>query len=455
MTARSSRLVGWGVGAGFLAALASPVTAQTSLTIYNDGRVLHRRTFPLRVPAGYSEHRLSLGLLDPGSLFALDSTVTVTATRYDAAIDEASAMRRSIGRSITFSSLNQTGTRTETTADVLGVDPERFRLGDGRIVYERLGTPLFPVDVVLADPSVLVGVRAPAARTALTLGFFTAGASWRADYTVVLGKTTARVSGMAAVTVGKLQADSAEVQLVAGDVGRAAPKAQQMVAMRAQSFEADQAAGQQSIGEVHLYTLPGPISLTPGIETAALLFEPATVGYERAYTVRGVIPYWGGLPQFGDETTEPVRVSYTLKRPLKTEFGDRPLPAGTMRLYQRDAEGRAQLVGEANVGHTAAGQAVRVDAGTAFDLTAKRVQKSYATRRDSTRTIATAEYTVTISNAKDTAATVDVIEARGGEWTVLSSSVPAEKLSSTETRFRIRVPAKGETTLTYRIRVIW
>jgi hypothetical protein len=39
---------------------------------------------------------------------------------------------------------------------------------------------------------------------------------------------------------------------------------------------------------------------------------------------------------------------------------------------------------------------------------------------------------------------------------VVSSSLKAEKLSSTKTRFRVPVPAGGKaTTLTYRVRVIW
>jgi hypothetical protein len=88
------------------------------------------------------------------------------------------------------------------------------------------------------------------------------------------------------------------------------------------------------------------------------------------------------------------------------------------------------------------------------------VQTSYVTRRDSTRTrgvhtVATADYKVTLKNATDSAVAVLVQEERAGEWSVVSSSVPAEKVSSTISRFRVRVPARGEATLTYRIRVIW
>jgi hypothetical protein len=175
--------------------------------------------------------------------------------------------------------------------------------------------------------------------------------------------------------------------------------------------------------------------------------------------VHGLVPWWGMLPQQGDETDGPVEVVYTLKRPRKTDFGDRPLPGGVVRLFQADSLGRAQLVGEAAMDHTPAGQDVRLSAGTAFDLTARRLQTSYTTRRDSTRagwrTVATADYRITTRNATDSAVSVDIQEERAGEWAVVQSSVPADKVSSTITRFRVKVPPRGETVLTYRLRVVW
>ena len=71
------------------------------------------------------------------------------------------------------------------------------------------------------------------------------------------------------------------------------------------------------------------------------------------------------------------------------------------------------------------------------------------------RTVATADYRVTVRNATDSAATVDVIEERAGEWSVVKSSVPAEKLSTVRTRFRLKVPARGEADVTYRLRIVW
>ena len=219
-------------------------------------------------------------------------------------------------------------------------------------------------------------------------------------------------------------------------------------------------ATEQRVGEFHLYSLPGLSTLLPGQTTSVSLFDPVQVRYERNLVVHGDVPYWGFLPQQGEETQPPVEVTYTLKRPRKTDFGDRPLPGGVARLYQADTAGGLQLVGEAAMEHTAPGNDLRLIAGNAFDLTAKRVQTSYVTRRDSTKargvhTVATADYRVTLKNATDSVVTIDVQEERAGEWSVVASSVPAEKVSSTVTRFRVRVPGRGESVLTYRIRVIW
>ena len=92
-------------------------------------------------------------------------------------------------------------------------------------------------------------------------------------------------------------------------------------------------------------------------------------------------------------------LTYILKRPLKTPFGDKPLPGGTARIYNPDSDGRLQLVGEASFGHSAAGEDVSLYAGNSFDLTAKRVQTEYTTtpekRGNVTRTIATLGFKVT------------------------------------------------------------
>jgi len=439
-----------------LTAHFSPLTAQ-SITIYNDGRVLVRRSVTADIPKGESSQKVSLGQVDPSSIFSTDSLITILAASYDGGTDYQSVLRRSIGRKLLFRSGKDT-----VSATVLGVDPERYRMADGTVAFSPPGVPLFPEELVVVDPVVNLGLKSSQSRKALPLGYFTGGASWQASYQVLLGSGTARVTGMAVIGAGTLSLRDVEVQLLAGSVAAATDqfaKRRPMAAAPMAAREELAYATEQKVGEFHLYTLPGKVTLLPGITSSTALFEPASVSFTKGYEVTGNIPYWGGLPQYGDEEDVPVQVTYVLQRPRKTDFGDRPLPGGVARLFEPDSGGRLQLVGEAAMDHTPAGEDLRLGAGEAFDLKAKRVQTNYTTKRDSTggswRTVATADYRVTVTNAADKSASVDIIEVRGGEWSVVSSSVKPEKLSSTRTRFRVQVPAAGKATLTYRVRVIW
>jgi hypothetical protein len=447
---------------------AAPLHAQaTSLTIYNDGRVLMRRTIPAAIPKGSSVQRLTMGALDPATVFSLDSSVTLMGVSYDGAVDEGSALRRSVGKRLVFRlPPGPAGSADTISALVLGVDPLRLQLRDGRISFTQPGIPLYPPDVVVAEPTANLSVRSAQGLDKLWLGYFTGGASWQASYQVVLGRSDARVSGMAVLASQSLRAEDAEIHLLAGEVSRAQPKTPPQPLMREMRMEAadamrvDQFAGEQRLGEFHLYSLAGRTTLLPGLTTSVALFQPSQVKYDKNYIVHGDVPSWGFLPQHGEETQPPVEVEYTLTRPRKSDFGDRPVPGGIARLYEADTGGGLQLVGEATIDHTPAGNDLKLNAGTAFDITARRIQTSYVTRRDSTatrgvHTVATADYRVTLKNATDTAVTVLVQEERMGEWSVVSSSLPREKVSSTITRFRVPVPATGEAVLRYRIRVIW
>lgn len=440
--------------AALLLAAALPLSAQTGLTIYSSGRVLVRRTLPVAVPKGASDQKVNLGTLDPATIFPLDPSVSLLSATYDGGTDLQSTARRAVGRELWF-----VRTPTDTVrATLLAVDPERYRYADGTIGFQAPGMPRFPADVVIVEPTVRLSLKSTQSLPTLGLGYFTSGADWQASYQVILSGKDARVTGNAVVQSSTLSVAEAELQLLAGDVSSTSQDqgyAKRGPAMAAVSNEYG-GAQEQRIGEAHLYTVPGKVALSPGQTSIMALFEPATAPVAKRLVVRSGIPYWGGLPQYGDEQEVPVAVTYVVTRTLKTPFGDTPVPAGTARIYQKDAAGRLQLIGESSLGHTAAGQPLELDAGTAFDLTAKRTQTTYTSARDKNgRYTATADYSVALANATDSAATIDVYEERGGEWSVLQSSVPGDRVSSTRVRFRVVVPAKGEAALTYRIKASW
>jgi hypothetical protein len=442
-----------------------PLAGQTSLSIYSDGRVVVRRSLAQPLDKGRNTLSLKLDALDPATLFSPDTAVALVSAVLRPATDQGSALVRAVGQTLAFARMRPSGGSDTVRATVVRADPPQYRLPDGRFLLSQPGEPLFPADLIRTAPEVTVTLEAARPRPRTDLAYvLTDAAHWEAVYQVVLLGAGCQVSGAATITSQTLRADSADVQLVAGSINRArtGPRPQFYVragAMKVAAEEAPAAASEEAVGETHVYLLPARVSLEPGTPVTTALFPRSGAAYTQEYIVPGVLPYRGFLGQSpGEPDRVPVQVWYTLKRGRGTVFGDRPLPGGTVELYQADSAGRLQLTGEARSEHTAPGRDLRVQSGDAFDITADRVQTDYnqepippAKRGLPTRQRVTASYRVTISNAKSSSVTVDVREARFGVWRVTDSSVPAEKLSATEVRFRLAVPAGGDATLTYTV----
>ena len=449
-----------------LVAAMAPLAAQTSLSIYGDGRVVVRRTLPQSLDKGRNTLTLKLDELDVATLFSPDSSVAVLSAVLRPATDQETALRRAVGQTLAFMRPRETGGADTVRATVLRADPAQFRLSDGRVLFAPPGEPLFPADVVSSVPEATVTLEATRARPRTDLAYVIDGAArWQAGYQVILQGVRGQVSGSATITSASLRVDSAEVQLVAGSINRARPAAGTVrwlmrgATAVAGAAEAQSTPSEETVGETHVYQLPGRASLSPGTSLTVALFPGSSVPYAQEFVVPGALPWRGFFAQTPAEPDRvPVQVWYTLKRSRGTAFGDRPLPGGTVQLFQADSAGRLQLVGEARSDHTAPGRDLRVQSGDAFDVTAERVQTDYnqeqlvpPKRGMAPRQRITAAYKVTITNAKPEAVSVDVREARFGAWRVIESSLPAEKLSATEVRFRVSVPAGGEATLTYTV----
>ena len=440
--------------------LAGPVAAQTSLSIYRDGRVVVRQSLAQALQRGRNALTLKLEGLDPATLFSPDTSVAVASATARYPSDKGRALANAVGQTLSF--VRSKGDTVRAT--VVRADPPQYRLSDGRLLLESPGEPLFPAELVRTSPEAAIVLEASRARPRTDLAYVTQGVTWEALYQVILTGARGQVSGTATVTSQSLRADSAEVQLVAGAIQQArAPKAMaamEAVAMARQASFAGDETSEQAVGETHVYQLPGRLSIEPGVPVATALFPRSSTPVTQELVVPGVLPWRGWLGQNPEPNRVPVQVWYTLKRAAKTPFGDRPLPAGTVQLYQADSSGRVQLIGEATNDHTAPGRDLRLQSGDAFDITAERVQTDFnqeqippARRGLPARQRLTAAYRVTVTNAKSESVTVDVREARYGVWRIVESSLPPEKLSATEQRFRLVIPAGGEATLTYTVQM--
>lgn len=444
-------------------AFATPALAQPSLTVYLDGRVMVRQTFPVRLPQGRSTVTIPLRDADPATLISLDPTIAVTQVRFRDPETQASLLRRALGRRIRFF-------RGDTlSAVVLSAEPLQLKLDDGQILLTQPGHPIFPPDLLTSHDSVALTVVATAPVQSLRLGYQTIAEPWRASYTVQLGRPVPAIAGGALLAPASFSVDSAEVHLYAGNIGHAPP----LLARQAQLAEmvvtgsmrlrgrGQAEAVSQTVGSHRVYTLPGRHSLAAGETQIIPLFRPIAAAIQRVHLIDATANPIGNAPSGTPGQEIAIQIAYRADRPKGTDFGDQSLPAGIVSIYD-GAAGRETLVGEGRIGHLAPGMPFLVDAGRALDLHAYRmspgtefVQDSTVNPNGSVTVRATAQVqslSWVIKNGGDSTAAVELVERRPGKWRIVRSSIPAAPTDG-GVKFAVTVAPGADTTITYRIRI--
>jgi len=107
-------------------------------------------------------------------------------------------------------------------------------------------------------------------------------------------------------------------------------------------------------------------------------------------------------------------------------------------------------VGEDRIEHTPKDESVELKTGEAFDVVAQRIQTDY--RRLSTQRHES-EWEISLRNHKPQAVVVGVIEPLFGNWEVIKSSHPYQKVDAATIRFDVNVPKDGSLKISYRVQV--
>ncbi len=294
-----------------------------------------------------------------------------------------------------------------------------------------------------------------AASQRVEASYLTSNVNWNADYVLTVGRDekSADLDGWVTLVNSSGTAyKNAKLQLVAGEIHRAAPQAQAFSA----EFGAARAAPapqfqQEAFSEYHLYTLGRRTSIENNESKQISLLNASGVVVAKAFVVLGQQGYYRGPQPAGEPWKQPVRVYYRFKNEEKSGLG-MPLPAGTVRVYQADSRGSLQFVGEDNITHTPKDENLNVYVGDAFDIVCERKQTDY--RRIAER-VYEMEFQITIRNHKDTPVNVEVREPIGGDWEVVSSTFKWTKLDAFTIGFNVPVDKDGTATLDYRVRVHW
>lgn len=467
-------------------------TSDTRLTIYSGGfdalaaghaggetgYTLVRRDLRFELQAGGNS--VAIGALPRGidvaaaSLRSSTPGVAVGDQRYVAPLAGAEQVfAHAIGRRVAVDHTSGGARQTDNGILVAAGDGLTLALSDGRYKLIREFDSVSVLDTTNlpgAEPQLRWQVQAEQAGLAAFLFEYpTGGLAWRAEYVGRLADgdepgCAMNLTGFAMVANRSgTRFDDAALTLVAGEPNResqvgkyardgyapAAPPIRELAAQSAMPVE-------RRSGEYHAYDMPGRTDLATGaIERVALFAPVPAVTCQRSYETQPAVSVWQPPrpliePGFNDSTgKQPVAAVVEFENNEAAGLG-RPLPEGRVRMFDG-----GEFLGESSLPHTPVGADIRMEVGTAFDLTAERERMRFNVDRGARAM--TESFQVTLANASDTDATITVVEPmpRWSGWEVTASSVPATRRDAQHAEFAVPVPAGGETVLTYTVRYQW
>ena len=302
------------------------------------------------------------------------------------------------------------------------------------------------------------------------VSYQTDGITWWADYNLIYNEGKDANSGtidfgswVSIVNQSGATYKNAKLKLMAGDVQRAQPAPPPMPMIMEKSMAYDGAASapafaEKSFFEYHLYTLNKPATISDN-STKQLELIPAAqnIEVEKQLVYASDIGYGGGIitdQYYGQTSPKKIAVFLKFKNSKDKGLGV-PLPAGRIRVNQRDSDGSLEFIGEDTIDHTPQNEDISIKLGEAFDVTGSRKQTNFFI--DESRKTIEEEFEITISNQKKLPAKIKVVENlyRAANWQIISKSDDFTKQDSNTINFDVKVGAGEKKTIKYKVKYSW
>lgn len=473
------------------ASLSAVAVAQsqpgTEVTVYNGGFAFVKEIREVRVKQGRQTVMIQniAQMMDPTSVAIRNLTnpggfqVLEQNYRYDL-INVEAILAKSVGKQMFLNRVLPDGKVERLSGTLLtapsavignaGGGNERvyngmvFQTTDGRILLNPSGeieVTSVP-DNLIAQPSLVWDLQsAVSGNQNVELSYLTNGMSWTASYVLSLDQPGKIGDLKGWVTMNNQSGTAyldAKLKLLAGEVRRvqeSVPRrrtggAPTNMAMDAAKME------EESFADYHLYTLPRPASILNNEIKQLSLLEASQIPIRK----RLLMNLYGGFysqPSTDGFATQSVQaaIQILLTNDEASKMG-MPLPAGTIKVYQRDSSGSPQLIGEAAIGHTPKKEKLTLEIGTAFDVvgTHKRVNFEYI--RSGSRIVGARQvFELEVRNRKEVPEKVVVMDRHWGQWKVSKSSQTYTKVDAATLQFELDLKAEETKTVTYTVETQW
>lgn len=445
--------------------------SELSITVYNSDLALVRDVRNLQLARGTGSLRFMdiAATVNPATVhfrsLTEPSQVSVLEQNYEYdLLDPDKLLRKYVGREVTLMRNRTEGGSTrqeEVKATLLSYNNGPvWKIGSEIVTglgADHIRFPELP-DTLYSRPTLIWTVQNDGAvKHRVEASYLAKSLSWAADYVLTVGRDdkAADLNGWVTLTNHSGTAfRNTKLQLVAGDLNRVRQqfnRMSDMAAPAAREMKAESSMTQEAFSDYHLYTMGRKTSINNAQTKQVSLLEGTGVPVIKRYVVEGQHYYYRNQMHPGSPLKDSVQVFYEFKNEEKGGLG-MPMPAGVLRVYQQDAKGGVQFVGEDRIDHTPKDETLNVKIGNAFDVVCERRQTDYEKIGVNVYEF---EYEITLRNHKGSGINVEVNEPVNGTWRMISSSHTWTKSSSSSLQFKVPVAADGNAVLKYRVRVTY
>jgi hypothetical protein len=470
----------YGIGLAAAVALSGNALAASTdgqrlaLTIYNRDLALVEDVRSVDFTAGRSrlEFKDVSASIRPETVTLAASGIEIVEQNFDFdLLTPEKMMEKAVGRQVQIVRTNPgNGTEVTEMATVLSVNNgvvlkigERIEVlrADGaptRVIFDKVPENL------RARPTLSINVQSNAAgRRDATLSYLTTGLSWKADYVALFDEKANKLDMQGWVTLTNKSGttfDDAVTQLIAGEINiaRAADDWQYQQYLQQQQYmleaqrraRATQTAGNEPgarrpLADYYVYPLPERTTIADN--------QTKQVGFIDAQGVAARKIYEYSADWF-ETLTDPAHAAVVVRFANSSRGGlGAQLPAGMVRVYVRDTDGKPRFVGENRIAHVPQGSEISVKTGDAFDVTVQPTVVKHD-RAGFWRSRYSMEYLV--RNARNQATTLGI--RQGGLWRegkVIEESIKSTRPDAYTLQWSVPVAANGETKLAFTVETGW
>jgi hypothetical protein len=299
----------------------------------------------------------------------------------------------------------------------------------------------FPGYRVANSPQLMLTLDSPIAGPhPLRLSYLTEGLQWQVSYIGILNAAATQMDLESTVSLNNdsgLNFKAAQLTLVAGQLHRVAqPRAVgAALSLKISAPAPPSQFEEQPTFEYHRYQLDRPVALPTGQTVQLSFVNQHNISVEERYI-------------YDAQMVPGVQVHVLFTNPdVQSPSQGVALPAGLLRLYQRGQTG-LQFIGEDTIAHTPRGGQVELTAGTAFDLSAKRVLTGHESLKGG---VMWDSFEIMLTNHKADDVKIEVREHLQGDWKIVSAEPDYTKRDASTIAFNVPVAAGETKTVKYTV----